>query len=56
MPMIDVYAARDLFPAGSDRELAHALTMAVLRAEGVPAPGAFHLDNSACRSSRRPAP
>ena len=35
MPMIDVYAAADLFPVGSDRELGEALTRAVLRAEGV---------------------
>ena len=47
MPMIDVYAAADLFPAGSDRQLGEALTKAVLRAEGVAAPGAFHLDNTA---------
>ena len=47
MPMIDVYAPADLFPAGSDRELGEALTLAVLRAEGVATPGAFHLDNTA---------
>jgi phenylpyruvate tautomerase PptA (4-oxalocrotonate tautomerase family) len=47
MPMIDVYAAADLFPAGSDRQLGHELTMAVLRAEGVSAPGPFHLNNTA---------
>jgi phenylpyruvate tautomerase PptA (4-oxalocrotonate tautomerase family) len=47
MPMIDVYARADLFPAGVDRELAKELTMAVLRAEGVAAPGPFHLDNTA---------
>lgn len=47
MPMIDVYAAAGLFPAGSDRELGEALTLAVLRAEGVSAPGPFHLDNTA---------
>jgi phenylpyruvate tautomerase PptA (4-oxalocrotonate tautomerase family) len=47
MPMIDVYAAADLFPAGTDRQLGEALTLAVLRAEGVPAPGHFHADNTA---------
>ena len=47
MPMIDVYAAADLFPAGTDRQIGEALTMAVLRAEGVPAPGPFHTNNTA---------
>ncbi|GGC98947.1 tautomerase family protein [Undibacterium terreum] len=47
MPMIDVYAAADLFPAGADRELGEALTLAVLRAEGVANPGPFHLNNTA---------
>jgi phenylpyruvate tautomerase PptA (4-oxalocrotonate tautomerase family) len=47
MPMIDVYAAADLFPAGADRQLGEALTMAVLRAEGVPTPGPFHANNTA---------
>ncbi len=45
MPMIDVYAPADLFPAGSDRELAEELTSAVLRAEGVTTPAAAHLAN-----------
>jgi hypothetical protein len=31
MPMIDVYAAADLFPAGTDRTLAEELTGASLR-------------------------
>jgi hypothetical protein len=35
MPMIDVYAAADLFPADADRHLAEELTAALLRAEGV---------------------
>jgi phenylpyruvate tautomerase PptA (4-oxalocrotonate tautomerase family) len=47
MPMIDVYAASDLFPADADRQLGEALTLAVLRAEGVAAPGPFHLNNTA---------
>src|SRR6266850_8306817 len=47
MPMIDVYAASDLFPAGTDGQLGHDLTMAVLRAEGVKTPGPFHLNNTA---------
>jgi phenylpyruvate tautomerase PptA (4-oxalocrotonate tautomerase family) len=47
MPMIDVYAPSDLLPMGSDRRIGEALTLAVLRAEGVSAPGAFHLENTA---------
>lgn len=47
MPMIDVYAPSDLFPAGTDGQLGHELTMAVLRAEGVATPGPFHLNNTA---------
>jgi phenylpyruvate tautomerase PptA (4-oxalocrotonate tautomerase family) len=47
MPMIDVYAAADLFPAGTDRQLGEELTLAILRAEGVAAPGPFHLNNTA---------
>lgn len=53
-PMIDLYAREDLFPAGSDRKLAEELTYAVLRAEGVPAPGAFHLNNTAAYVHRLP--
>jgi hypothetical protein len=45
--MIDVYAPADLFPAGTDGQLGHELTMAVLRAEGVATPGPFHLSNTA---------
>ena len=47
MPMIDVYAPADLFPAGTDGLLGKELTMAVLRAEGVTSPGPFHLNNTA---------
>lgn len=47
MPMIDVYARADLFPAGTDRTLGEELTAAVLRAEGVAQPGPFHRDNTA---------
>ncbi|MCI4320457.1 MAG: tautomerase family protein [Thermoplasmata archaeon] len=47
MPMIDVYARADLFPAGTDRQLGEELTKAVLRAEGVATPGPFHLNNTA---------
>ncbi len=47
MPMIDVYAPADLFPAGTDGLLGKELTMAVLRAEGVATPGPFHLNNTA---------
>lgn len=46
MPMIDVYAANDLFPAGSERQLGEELTFALLRAEGVPNPGPTHLNNT----------
>jgi phenylpyruvate tautomerase PptA (4-oxalocrotonate tautomerase family) len=45
--MIDVYAPSDLFPPGTDGQLGHELTMAVLRAEGVATPGPFHLNNTA---------
>ena len=47
MPMIDVYAASDLFPIGTDRQLAEELTGALLRAEGVATPSAAHLANTA---------
>ena len=55
MPMIDVYAAADLFPAGTDRQLGEELTLAVLRAEGVPTPGPFHANNTAAYIHRMPA-
>ncbi len=55
MPMIDVYAAADLFPADSDRQLAEELTLALLRAEGVQTPLAAHLDNTAAYVHRLPA-
>src|ERR1700730_2930138 len=45
--MIDVYARADLFPEGTDSKLCEELTFAVLRAEGVKNPGAFHLNNTA---------
>src|SRR2546421_11979370 len=35
MPMIDLYAVADLFPAHADRQLAEELTLALLKAEGV---------------------
>jgi phenylpyruvate tautomerase PptA (4-oxalocrotonate tautomerase family) len=47
MPMIDVYAPRDLLPSGTDRRIGEELTGAVLRAEGVSAPSPFHLENTA---------
>jgi phenylpyruvate tautomerase PptA (4-oxalocrotonate tautomerase family) len=47
MPMIDVYAPADLFPVGTDRQLAEELTSALLRAEGVTTPSAAHLANTA---------
>ena len=46
MPMIDVYAAADLFPEGADRKLAEDLTAALLRAEGVASPGPTHTNNT----------
>jgi len=55
MPMIDVYAPADLIPADADRALGEQLTLAVLRAEGVPAPGPFHADNTAACIHRLPA-
>ena len=39
MPMIDLYAVADLFPAHADRQLAEELTLALLKAEGVEKPG-----------------
>ena len=47
MPMIDVYAPRDLFPDGVDREIAEGLTLALLRAEGVPHQAPVQLNNTA---------
>ncbi|TGK04006.1 hypothetical protein EHO59_10830 [Leptospira semungkisensis] len=55
MPMIDVYAPTDLFPAGADRQLGEELTLAILRAEGVANPGPFHLDNTAAYIHRMAA-
>jgi phenylpyruvate tautomerase PptA (4-oxalocrotonate tautomerase family) len=55
MPMIDVYAAADIFPAGTDRQLGEELTLAILRAEGVAAPGSFHLNNTAVYLHKMPA-
>ena len=55
MPMIDVYAPADLFPADADRALGEQLTLAVLRAEGVTSPGPFHADNTAAYVHRLPA-
>ena len=34
MPMIDIYAPSDLFPTGSDRQLAQELTAALLVKKG----------------------
>jgi phenylpyruvate tautomerase PptA (4-oxalocrotonate tautomerase family) len=55
MPMIDVYASADLFPAGSDRQLAEELTRALLRAEGVENPGPTHTNNTGAYIHRMPA-
>ncbi len=55
MPMIDVYAPADLFPAGTDRTLAQQLTAALLKAEGVAQPGPAHLNNTGAYIHRMPA-
>jgi phenylpyruvate tautomerase PptA (4-oxalocrotonate tautomerase family) len=47
MPMIDIYAPRDLFPDGTDRKLAEELTLALLRAEGVQKPAPVQINNTA---------
>jgi phenylpyruvate tautomerase PptA (4-oxalocrotonate tautomerase family) len=47
MPMIDVYVPSDLFPDDADREVAHDLTLALLRAEGVQQPAPVQLNNTA---------
>ncbi|MET7396734.1 hypothetical protein ABZS66_24950 [Dactylosporangium sp. NPDC005572] len=54
MPMIDVYAPADLFPADADRPLAARLTAALLRAEGVAEPGPAHLHNTGAYLHRLP--
>lgn len=46
MPMIDIYAAADLFPDGTERDLGESLALALLRAEGVESPGPIHLNNT----------
>jgi phenylpyruvate tautomerase PptA (4-oxalocrotonate tautomerase family) len=55
MPMIDVYAPADLFPANADRDLAAELTGALLRAEGVINPGPTHTNNTAAYIHRLPS-
>ena len=47
MPMIDVYVPSDLFPDGVERAVAEALTLALLRAEGVQQPAPVQLNNTA---------
>jgi phenylpyruvate tautomerase PptA (4-oxalocrotonate tautomerase family) len=54
VPMIDVYAAEDLFPPGSERKLGEELTFALLRAEGIPSPGPTHLNNTGAYLHRMP--
>jgi hypothetical protein len=54
MPMIDVYAAADLFPADADRQFAEELTAALLRAEGVASPGPTHTNNTGAYIDRLP--
>ena len=55
MPMIDVYAPEDLFPAGTERELAARLTAALLAAEGVAEPGPAHTHNTGAYLHRLPS-
>jgi hypothetical protein len=59
MPMIDVYAAADLFPAGTGRQLAEELTKALLRAEGATGLGPIQLNNTVAHlhllPSKRPS-
>jgi phenylpyruvate tautomerase PptA (4-oxalocrotonate tautomerase family) len=55
MPMIDVYAAADVFPSGADRALAEELTAALLRAEGVAVPSPAHTNNTGAYIHRMPA-
>jgi phenylpyruvate tautomerase PptA (4-oxalocrotonate tautomerase family) len=55
MPMIDVYAVADLFPASADRSLGEQLTAALLRAEGVANPGPLHLNNTGAYIHRLPS-
>jgi hypothetical protein len=54
MPMIDVYAAADLFPPEAHRPLAEALALALLRAEGVSRPTPLHLHNTGAYVHRLP--
>ena len=54
MPMIDVYAPADLFPAHADRDLAAELTGALVRAEGIMNPGPTHTNNTAAYIHRLP--
>jgi phenylpyruvate tautomerase PptA (4-oxalocrotonate tautomerase family) len=54
MPMIDVYAAADLFPANADRQLAEELTRALLRAEGAENPGPTQTNNTGAYIHRMP--
>jgi phenylpyruvate tautomerase PptA (4-oxalocrotonate tautomerase family) len=55
MPMLDIYAPADLFPAEADRPLAEKLTLALLKAEGIAAPGPAHLHHTAAYLHRLPA-
>jgi phenylpyruvate tautomerase PptA (4-oxalocrotonate tautomerase family) len=56
MPMIDIYAPADLFPADADERLGTELTHAVLRAEGHNGPviPAFFTENTAAFVHRLP--
>jgi phenylpyruvate tautomerase PptA (4-oxalocrotonate tautomerase family) len=54
MPMIDVYAAADLFPGDADRQLVEEPTAALLKAEGVTNPGPTHTHKTGAYIHRMP--
>ena len=55
MPMIDVYAAADLFPVDADRQLAEELTLARFSVRWASRrPGPAHLDNTGAYIHRLP--
>jgi hypothetical protein len=54
MPIIDLYAAADLFPVRTDRVLAVELPGGLRRADGATTPSPLHLDNTAAYVDRLP--
>lgn len=55
MPMIDIFLPDNALPPDADRKLGEGLTLVLLRAEGVPNPAPFHLQNTAAFLHRLPA-